>query len=54
MNIIFHNEAIRWEISKYAKVVGAFLPDLAVSEILTFHIFYLQIAGQGHGAQFSQ
>ena len=39
----FHNEAIRWQISKSTTIVLCiFTPALTISEILTFHIFDLQ------------
>ena len=42
-------------ISTFIKVVlYVFAPALTVSRILTFHIFYLQKVGQGHGVQLSQ
>ena len=45
----FHNCAIRWQLSKHVKSVSPiFVLGLTVNEMLTFQIFDLEKAGQGH------
>ena len=55
MEYNFRNIGPGWQISKSTKVVPyMFALALTVSDILTFHIFYIQQVGQSHGVQFSQ